>query len=390
MASPLLERASAVSPTSSPVSPRYIPNFIFAEEDQPDSMMMGTATAVIATVPTSSGFTAYENIVSTFSPSSGTSYHPSASSSVPSTPSATTSAAAVPVAPTGPLPLSVPFPQPFDQSLSYSLTDSCVAFLATYLESEEMRGNGGTTTGVGRCGKPFGLLMSSSSGWATLTRNETLLTAALSQICYATSSVTTTTTDDDCSAYYRSLAVNVQKSGNCGTDLKRKNPVVLEALYDTETHAYCYAQAMSTTSTTPDDGYLYQLPVGIPLPSTFHPTCSSCSAKLVNLFTETILSTTITATTSSSNSTTAGQRFSYALVLEGALTNATMILKQACGSTFAGQITTMQAHVSSGAVPRLPGTYRRRSRSWSEALWSSPFILSGCVGVLVMVLRDLV
>jgi hypothetical protein len=172
MASPL-GLASPVSLPSSPISAHSIQNFVLAEEEQADSVMMvGSATAETAVVPTSSGFTAYENIVSTFSPSSGT-YSPSvAPSSGSSTPSAIATATAtvvsVPAAPTTVLPLAVPFPQPFDQSLSYSLTDSCVAFLATYLESEEMRGTGSTMTSVGRCGRPFGLLMSSSSGWATM------------------------------------------------------------------------------------------------------------------------------------------------------------------------------------------------------------------------------
>ena len=168
MASPL-GLASPVSLPSSPISAHSIQNFVLAEEEQADSVMMvGSATAETAVVPTSSGFTAYENIVSTFSPSSGT-YFPSITSfSGSSTPSATATIVSVPAAPTTVLPLAVPFPQPFDQSLSYSLTDSCVAFLATYLESEEMRGTGSTMTSVGRCGRPFGLLMSSSSGWATM------------------------------------------------------------------------------------------------------------------------------------------------------------------------------------------------------------------------------
>lgn len=147
-------------------------------------------------------------------------------------------------------------------------------------------------------------------------------------------------------------------------------------LTDTETHAFCYAQAMSTTSSTPDDGYLYQLPVGVPLPSTSRPTCSSCSAKLVNLFTETVLNTS----TSGANS--------YAPVLESALTNATTILKQACGSTFAGQATTMQAHVSSGAVPRLLGS--RHSQTWWGVLQTFPLVSSVYVGLIVAVLCDLV
>ncbi|KAJ9091258.1 hypothetical protein QFC19_009168 [Naganishia cerealis] len=131
-----------------------------------------------ATSSSSGGFAVHENIVSTFSPPS-TDLSSSTSSSPSSTPSLTslspTSSGSATAAPASamPLPSSVPWPQPFDQSLSYSLTGSCVAFLATWLESEDMRGNKtgrmpGVAGNVGKCARPFGLLMTSSSGWASL------------------------------------------------------------------------------------------------------------------------------------------------------------------------------------------------------------------------------
>lgn len=113
-------------------------------------------------------------------------------------------------------------------------------------------------------------------------------------------------------------------------------------LQDSETQAYCYVAAMSTSS-PPDDGYLYSLPSGISLPSTSQPTCSTCSAKLLNLFTETVVNAGEATETQS-------RKYSHASVMEPALENATAIIKQACGSTFAGQSITMQAHVSSGTV----------------------------------------
>ena len=127
-------------------------------------------------------------------------------------------------------------------------------------------------------------------------------------------------------------------------------------LKDSQTDAYCYVSAMSMAS-PPDDGYLYSLPSGISFPSTTKPTCSSCSAKLINLYTQTIINATDGALTEQ------GTQYSFASVLESALTNATALVKQTCGSTFAGQSTTMQAHVSSGMA-------RASSPSWAP--WALP------------------
>lgn len=191
----------------------------------------------------------------------------------------------------------------------------------------------------------------------------------MSQICHATDT-------EVCSQYYESLAVDIQRNANCGVDIRNKKAVAIEALYgtltfplttlvstqlslplgfqnydllqtaaclkDSQTDTYCYVSAMSTSS-LPDDGYLYSLPSGISLPSTTKPTCSSCSAKLINLYTQTITNAT------DAISTTEGTPYSYASVLEPALVNATALVKQTCGSTFAGQSTAMQAHVSNGS-----------------------------------------
>jgi hypothetical protein len=73
----------------------------------------------------------------------------------------------LPTAPTTALPLANSFPLPLDSTLSYSLTNSCVAFLTEFLTSEQMAGSGVKGNGGGVC-KPFGLLLGSSSGWADL------------------------------------------------------------------------------------------------------------------------------------------------------------------------------------------------------------------------------
>jgi len=72
------------------------------------------------------------------------------------------------------------FPTPFDNTLSYSLEDGCVAFLTGFLTSDEMEGKvGDPASGSGaaeqddeddearRC-RPFAMLVGSSAGWAGL------------------------------------------------------------------------------------------------------------------------------------------------------------------------------------------------------------------------------
>lgn len=114
--------------------------------------------------------TVNNNIASPFAPSSSS----ATATSSTSTPSSTisTDPTNLVAAPTSALALPGTFPQPFDQSLSYSLTASCVAFLARYLESEQMtgrvKGAKSPKGRVGKCGRPFGLLVSSSSRWAQM------------------------------------------------------------------------------------------------------------------------------------------------------------------------------------------------------------------------------
>lgn len=118
------------------------------------------------------GFTVHYEIASTYSPTSSGATATSSSSNTPSPTTLSQTPTNLPAVPISAIALPSAFPQPFDQSLSYSLTDSCVAFLARYLESEQMtgrtKGARGSKTTVGKCGRPFGLLVSSSSRWAQM------------------------------------------------------------------------------------------------------------------------------------------------------------------------------------------------------------------------------
>lgn len=90
-------------------------------------------------------------------------------------------------------------------------------------------------------------------------------------------------------------------SGNltsaCASDLSAKNPMVLQAqlglaayktlytascLRNPSTSAYCFADAVTNTS-SPTDSYIYYLPLNISLPG-FAPTCDACLVNTMAIF----------------------------------------------------------------------------------------------------------
>lgn len=183
------------------------------------------------------------------------------------------------------IPLVLAFPSPFDSSLSYNLTASCVNFLANVVVSPQLGGTGvigepfidnGTDPSICR---PFSLLLGTSSEWSQLARNTTSLNVAVTDVCASTS----------CSSYMKQMAAQIQQKANCGLDLQQGKAVAKQALQgaapkplvdivanlflgftsydlmqrvgclkDPTTGAWCYVQA----ATSADDGYLYSLPGG--------------------------------------------------------------------------------------------------------------------------------
>jgi len=55
-------------------------------------------------------------------------------------------------------------------------------------------------------------------------------------------------------------------------------------LPDQITNSYCFVEAAH--STDPSDLYFYQLPIGIPLPNSTTPSCSSCTKSLMGLYSQ--------------------------------------------------------------------------------------------------------
>jgi hypothetical protein len=93
-----------------------------------------------------------------------------------------------------------------------------------------------------------------------------------------------------------------QLSGNltktCATDLAEGNPAILQAhlgldayntlytascLRNPSTSAYCYAEAVTNTS-SPTDPYIYYLPLNVSLPGGGAPTCNTCLVDTMAVF----------------------------------------------------------------------------------------------------------
>lgn len=95
-----------------------------------------------------------------------------------------------------------------------------------------------------------------------------------------------------------SLAAEIQDESNCGADYKAQNPTVLQAysglkayeplyhagcMMDEQSNDYCFVDAV-TNASSPSSVYIYYLPLGISLPSTTVPSCSTCMQDTMAIF----------------------------------------------------------------------------------------------------------
>ncbi|KAG9711237.1 hypothetical protein KCU73_g17235, partial [Aureobasidium melanogenum] len=93
----------------------------------------------------------------------------------------------------------------------------------------------------------------------------------------------------------------IQSPDNCAADLQNQNPTVMQAytgfvayqslyhagcLLNSNTGSYCFSDAV-TNASSPTDSYVYYLPLGISLPSTTSPSCSSCLRDTMSVFAST-------------------------------------------------------------------------------------------------------
>ena len=101
-----------------------------------------------------------------------------------------------------------------------------------------------------------------------------------------------------CTEYTTLLANNLTSADNCGSDIANQNPLVEQALLglrayetvylatclrDPANSAYCFAEAVTNTS-SPTDSYAYYLPLDIALPGGSDPTCDVCLQNTMAVF----------------------------------------------------------------------------------------------------------
>ncbi|WVQ80808.1 hypothetical protein IAT38_002915 [Cryptococcus sp. DSM 104549] len=224
-----------------------------------------------------------------------------------------------------------PIPTPLDLSISTSLSSSCMIYLASLVSSSTFLS----------C-LPFSLLLTTSTAYSSL------VARSLSSGNYTTLNELIAYTANpqpsggECESYMQGVAGALAGKANCAADVSGKVPVAMkaklgvgnyavmkeaEALVNATSGRYCYLEAIA--SERPDDMYLWGLPGGISLPSSSKPSCSSCSALLLNTY------LAYTPTTSTLNATV--------------INSAAKRVNEACGASFVNFSTAAAANSSSGA-----------------------------------------
>ncbi|CAK9781142.1 hypothetical protein CC85DRAFT_282482 [Cutaneotrichosporon oleaginosum] len=225
-----------------------------------------------------------------------------------------------------------PVPTPLDTSISSSLSGECMSYLTNLLSNSTFLS----------C-LPFSLLLQTSNSFRSQ------LNAAVGSgnfsyindlIAYASSPAPDAET---CDRVFAGYAEAVKERAHCGNDLNNGIPVARQArrglgnyaavrtavgLVNPDSGSYCYLEAVATER--PDDAYLWQLPMGNILPAASTPTCSKCSALVMNHW-----------ATWSANTTT----------LNGTMINsAASTINAKCGATFVS--VAAQAENASATQPR--------------------------------------
>ncbi|KAH8108741.1 hypothetical protein DFH11DRAFT_1631010 [Phellopilus nigrolimitatus] len=180
--------------------------------------------------------------------------------------------------------LPTPFPQPFDTTGATSnvTTESCANFFTNMTQTEPFRA----------C-RPFSLLEQFSTEFIQAQTNLSALNAIVFGTCDTTPSFSA------CTANMNWFASSL--SSSCSRELSEEDNLVTQTLLalhaypilrragclvDQTTNTYCYSLAAHSAS--PADLYLYQIPLGIGMPNTTTPSCSSCASSLLGVFAEAI------------------------------------------------------------------------------------------------------
>ncbi|KAF7930855.1 hypothetical protein EAE99_004105 [Botrytis elliptica] len=170
-------------------------------------------------------------------------------------------------------------PTPFDSGFTSNITSTCSSFMMDFLANETFKA----------C-LPFSLLLQNSNSFFQASKSLVRITQTLDASCSANA--------QSCSTLMSSIASNITSTTACSVDLLAANPLVTQArlgllaystlytascLKDPSNGAYCYAQAV-TNSSSPTDSYIYYLPLNTSLPGGSQPTCNQCLKNTMAIF----------------------------------------------------------------------------------------------------------
>ncbi|KAJ4286228.1 hypothetical protein N0V90_013262 [Kalmusia sp. IMI 367209] len=162
-------------------------------------------------------------------------------------------------------------PRPFDSALSNNFTNNCAGFFKTMLTSET----------ITDC-HPFSLMLQTSSSLFQASKSFVRITQTLEATCAANSTQCLGGIDD--------LARQLLTDGACKVDYDNNNPQVVQAyngllayepmylascLRDDDS-SFCYANAVTNTTSEGADAVPFYLPLGVNMPGGSRPTCNSC------------------------------------------------------------------------------------------------------------------
>ncbi|KXN89351.1 hypothetical protein AN958_05849 [Leucoagaricus sp. SymC.cos] len=207
----------------------------------------------------------------------------------PSPSQATVAPQSVPAIPSAPPTLPTPFPQPYDPQLTLNFSSvSCLSFFTNMTQSTAFR----------PC-RPFSLLSQSSAGFIDAQTNLTLMNTLIWGTCNTNLGI------NQCIANMGWFASTLKTA--CEDDLKDQNSLAVNTLIalnayklmydvacssDPTSNTYCYINAVANTS--PADLFLYQLPLGISVPSdTSNFSCSPCSRTLLGTYADALSNKTL-------------------------------------------------------------------------------------------------
>ena len=169
-------------------------------------------------------------------------------------------------------------PRPFDSSLSNNFTDNCDNFFQRMLSSET----------VTTC-HPFSMLLQTSNGLFEASKSFVRITQTLEATCAANM--------PQCLVGMNALARELTTNSACGVDYNNNNAqavqaynalIAYEPLYRAsclrdDDGNFCYANAVTNTTSQGSDANPYYMPLGMKLVSG-RPTCNSCLQKTMAIF----------------------------------------------------------------------------------------------------------